>query len=103
MLPGMATPEMYNAARAERELWERNKPMSDEELDALLPGTDQVGRQEDEPYAGGYCRAFCVLGRAAWLQTSATGRLSAALHLPHLAAFTPQQLIIMTHSADLLD
>jgi len=53
MLPGMATPEMYNAARAERELWERNKPMSDEELDALLPGTDQVGQQEDEPCAGG--------------------------------------------------
>ena len=42
MLPGMATPEMYHAARAERELWERNKPLSDEELDALLPGTDQV-------------------------------------------------------------
>lgn len=43
MLPGMATPEMYHAARAERELYERNKPLSDEELDALLPGTDQVG------------------------------------------------------------
>lgn len=42
MLPGMATPEMYNAARAERELWERNKPMTDEELDALLPGTESV-------------------------------------------------------------
>jgi splicing factor 3B subunit 1 len=42
MLPGMQTPEMYQAARAERELWERNKPLTDEELDALLPGTDQV-------------------------------------------------------------
>ena len=42
MLPGMATPEMYSAARAERELYERNKPMSDEELDALLPGTESV-------------------------------------------------------------
>lgn len=42
MLPGMQTPEMYQAARAERELWERNKPLTDEELDALLPGSDQV-------------------------------------------------------------
>jgi hypothetical protein len=42
MLPGMATPEMYQAARAERELWERNKPLTDEELDALLPGPEQV-------------------------------------------------------------
>jgi hypothetical protein len=42
MLPGMATPEMYQAARAERELYERNKPLTDEELDALLPGPEQV-------------------------------------------------------------
>jgi hypothetical protein len=42
MLPGMQTPEMFQAARAERELWERNKPLTDEELDALLPGPDQV-------------------------------------------------------------
>jgi splicing factor 3B subunit 1 len=31
------TPEQYNALRWEREVEERNRPMSDEELDALLP------------------------------------------------------------------
>lgn len=56
MLPGMQTPEMYQAARAERELWERNKPLTDEELDALLPGTDQV-RGEGRSGVG---HAFCL-------------------------------------------
>eukprot|EP00240_Pyramimonas_obovata_P000041 CAMPEP_0118921466 /NCGR_PEP_ID=MMETSP1169-20130426/734_1 /TAXON_ID=36882 /ORGANISM="Pyramimonas obovata, Strain CCMP722" /LENGTH=1306 /DNA_ID=CAMNT_0006862191 /DNA_START=153 /DNA_END=4073 /DNA_ORIENTATION=- len=31
------TPEQYNAQRWEREIEERNRPMTDEELDALLP------------------------------------------------------------------
>ncbi len=35
------TPEQYQAARWEREVEERNRPLSDEELDAMLPGADQ--------------------------------------------------------------
>ncbi|KAJ9528357.1 hypothetical protein QJQ45_014336 [Haematococcus lacustris] len=32
------TPEQYQEARTQREMFERNKPLTDEELDALLPG-----------------------------------------------------------------
>eukprot|EP00200_Dunaliella_tertiolecta_P005817 CAMPEP_0202341054 /NCGR_PEP_ID=MMETSP1126-20121109/2226_1 /ASSEMBLY_ACC=CAM_ASM_000457 /TAXON_ID=3047 /ORGANISM="Dunaliella tertiolecta, Strain CCMP1320" /LENGTH=1282 /DNA_ID=CAMNT_0048931841 /DNA_START=176 /DNA_END=4025 /DNA_ORIENTATION=+ len=32
------TPEQYQEARTQREMWERNKPLSDEELDAMMPG-----------------------------------------------------------------
>ena len=31
------TPEQYNALRWEREVEERNRPLTDEELDAMLP------------------------------------------------------------------
>ena len=34
---GEITPEQYMAAKWEREMDDRNRPMSDEELDALLP------------------------------------------------------------------
>lgn len=41
-MPGVPmTPDMYQAARWEREIAERNRPLADEELDALLPGADQ--------------------------------------------------------------
>ncbi|KAG2427813.1 hypothetical protein HXX76_012137 [Chlamydomonas incerta] len=32
------TPEQYQEMRLQREMWERNRPLSDEELDAMLPG-----------------------------------------------------------------
>lgn len=32
------TPEQYQEMRTQREMYERNKPLSDEELDAMLPG-----------------------------------------------------------------
>lgn len=32
------TPEAYQAMKLEREIEERNRPLSDEELDAMLPG-----------------------------------------------------------------
>ncbi|KAG2491765.1 hypothetical protein HYH03_009926 [Edaphochlamys debaryana] len=32
------TPEAYQEMRLQREMWERNRPLSDEELDAMLPG-----------------------------------------------------------------
>jgi splicing factor 3B subunit 1 len=34
------TPEQYHAAKVEREMEARNRPLSDEELDALLPGPE---------------------------------------------------------------
>ncbi|RID59057.1 hypothetical protein BRARA_F02306 [Brassica rapa] len=36
-LRGAMTPDQYNQARWEKEIEERNKPMSDEELDAMFP------------------------------------------------------------------
>lgn len=37
--PGVPmTPEAYQEMRLQREMWERNRPLSDEELDAMLPG-----------------------------------------------------------------
>eukprot|EP00198_Chlamydomonas_reinhardtii_P011225 XP_001700562.1 nuclear pre-mRNA splicing factor, component of splicing factor 3b [Chlamydomonas reinhardtii] len=33
-----ATPAQYQEMRLQREMWERNRPLSDEELDAMLPG-----------------------------------------------------------------
>ncbi|EFJ42040.1 hypothetical protein VOLCADRAFT_30174, partial [Volvox carteri f. nagariensis] len=35
---GQVTPEAYQEARLQREMWERNRPLTDEELDAMLPG-----------------------------------------------------------------
>ncbi len=35
------TPEQYQQARWEREIDERNRPLSDEELDAMLPGPEE--------------------------------------------------------------
>ncbi|KAG1666568.1 hypothetical protein FOA52_000535 [Chlamydomonas sp. UWO 241] len=32
------TPEAYQEMRLQKEMWERNRPVSDEELDAMLPG-----------------------------------------------------------------
>lgn len=32
------TPEQYQEMRTQREMFERNKPLTDEELDAILPG-----------------------------------------------------------------
>ncbi|KXZ49786.1 hypothetical protein GPECTOR_19g237 [Gonium pectorale] len=32
------TPEAYQEMRLQREMWERNRPLTDEELDAMLPG-----------------------------------------------------------------
>ncbi len=32
------TPEQYTEMRNQREMFERNKPLTDEDLDALLPG-----------------------------------------------------------------
>ncbi len=32
------TPEQYQEMRLQREMYERNRPLSDEELDAMLPG-----------------------------------------------------------------
>jgi splicing factor 3B subunit 1 len=38
------TPDQWHADKAAREMYERNRPLSDEELDALLPGAEQVGK-----------------------------------------------------------
>eukprot|EP00879_Flechtneria_rotunda_P007341 GHRR01007702.1.p1 GENE.GHRR01007702.1~~GHRR01007702.1.p1 ORF type:complete len:901 (+),score=370.22 GHRR01007702.1:192-2894(+) len=40
-MPGGMTPDQWHADKAAREMYERNKPLSDEELDALLPGPEQ--------------------------------------------------------------
>lgn len=32
------TPEQYQEARMQKEMWERNRPLTDEELDSMLPG-----------------------------------------------------------------
>ncbi len=32
------TPEQYQDLRLQKEMWERNRPLTDEELDAMLPG-----------------------------------------------------------------
>ncbi len=31
------TPEQYQEMRLQKEMWERNRPLLDEELDAMLP------------------------------------------------------------------
>ena len=31
------TPEQYQDMRLQKEMWERNRPLTDEELDAMLP------------------------------------------------------------------
>eukprot|EP00775_Hariotina_reticulata_P007118 gene7118-7332_t len=41
MAPGGMTPDQFHAAKAEAEMNQRNRPLSDEELDAMLPGTEQ--------------------------------------------------------------
>lgn len=41
MVKGPMTPEQYQAMRLEREIEERNRYLSDEELDAMLPGSDE--------------------------------------------------------------
>ncbi len=38
---GAMTPDQWHADKAAREMHERNRPLSDEELDALLPGAEQ--------------------------------------------------------------
>lgn len=40
--PGGMTPDQWHADKAAREMYERNRPLSDEELDALLPGAEEV-------------------------------------------------------------
>lgn len=40
--PGGMTPDQWHADKAAREMYERNRPLSDEELDAMLPGPEQV-------------------------------------------------------------
>jgi hypothetical protein len=42
--PGGMTPDQWHADKAAREMYERNRPLSDEELDAMLPGAEQVRR-----------------------------------------------------------
>lgn len=42
--PGGMTPDQWHADKAAREMYERNRPLSDEELDAMLPGAEQVSR-----------------------------------------------------------
>jgi hypothetical protein len=37
------TPDQFHAAKAEAEMTQRNRPLTDEELDAMLPGAEQVG------------------------------------------------------------
>ncbi|WIA10471.1 hypothetical protein OEZ85_010662 [Tetradesmus obliquus] len=39
--PGGMTPDQWHADKAAREMYERNRPLSDEELDAMLPGAEQ--------------------------------------------------------------
>jgi len=43
MAPGGMTPDQFHAAKAEAEMTQRNRPLTDEELDAMLPGAEQVG------------------------------------------------------------
>jgi hypothetical protein len=45
------TPEQYQEMRTQREMFERNKPLTDEELDALLPG-----EKEGYKVGGRLCR-----------------------------------------------
>jgi hypothetical protein len=44
--PGGMTPDQWHADKAAREMYERNRPLSDEELDAMLPGAEQVRSAE---------------------------------------------------------
>lgn len=39
--PGGMTPDQWHADKAAREMYERNRPLTDEELDAILPGPEQ--------------------------------------------------------------
>ncbi|KAI7844119.1 hypothetical protein COHA_002257 [Chlorella ohadii] len=43
------TPEAYQQAKVEREMDERNRPLSDEELDAMLPGASEGYKVLSEP------------------------------------------------------
>lgn len=45
--PGGMTPDQWHADKAAREMYERNRPLSDEELDGLLPGAEEVGKHVD--------------------------------------------------------
>jgi splicing factor 3B subunit 1 len=50
------TPEQYQDMRLQKEMWERNRPLTDEELDAMMPG-------EKEGYKVRYmyvCIAVCI-------------------------------------------
>lgn len=79
--PGVPmTPEAYQEMRLQREMWERNRPLSDEELDAMLPGEKdgyKVGAQ------GGQKRRHAVLqcGRSAGDAMCWQG---VRIHLSHL-------------------
>lgn len=46
--PGGMTPDQWHADKAAREMYERNRPLSDEELDGLLPGAEEVRQHAGE-------------------------------------------------------
>jgi hypothetical protein len=69
--PGGMTPDQWHADKAAREMYERNRPLSDEELDAMLPGAEQVRS---------------VGGGQAGQERSRSGILSPQLHFVDTAA-----------------
>jgi splicing factor 3B subunit 1 len=48
------TPDQYQEMRTQKEMWERNKPLTDEQLDAMLPG------EADGYKVGGGAACICM-------------------------------------------
>jgi hypothetical protein len=89
--PGGMTPDQWHADKAAREMYERNRPLSDEELDALLPGAEQVraggwaggqaGAGQDRQQQAGGSEASAV-GKQQHLQHAAVGCLGPMVGSP---------------------
>lgn len=60
------TPEQYQEMKQQREMWERNRPLTDEELDAMLPGEKEgykVGVAQTGCHGLGMAHASCNMQR----------------------------------------
>lgn len=60
------TPEQYHQYKAERELEARNRPLSDEELDAILPGPEDGYKVRARAFVIGACGTGRRLLRHTW-------------------------------------
>jgi len=85
------TPEQYQDMRLQKEMWERNRPLTDEELDAMLPS-------EKEGYkVNALCRRCHACFFTSWmlfwvirmLQSVMSTNLLEGYWIPHPNALSP--------------